>query len=110
MSLYDAAKDALRLAQQADNVELVQKIIDVQAQALDMQEAQQKQNQTIIVLRKEVDKLKEMKKYDFADGENYLIDTDNPSRKLCPYCTRKHNIPVPLNDFYCRLCKGYFGE
>jgi hypothetical protein len=38
MSLYDMAKDAFKLAQSSDNIELIQKILDVQQQALAQQE------------------------------------------------------------------------
>jgi hypothetical protein len=37
MSIYELAKDAWKLAQSSDNVELVQKILDVQQQALEQQ-------------------------------------------------------------------------
>lgn len=108
MSLYDAAKDALKIAQQADNVELVHKIIDVQTQALDMQEKQLKQNQEISDLKKQIEQMGRMKNYEFATDRNYLIDPDDPNRRFCPYCTRKHNLPVPLNGVYCAQCKGHY--
>lgn len=38
MSLYELAKDAVTLARQADNIELTQKILDLQSHALEMQE------------------------------------------------------------------------
>ena len=37
MGIYDAFKDALNVAQKADNVELYRKLLDLSAQALDLQ-------------------------------------------------------------------------
>lgn len=37
MSFYDALKDAVNLAQKADNIELYRQLLDLSAQALDMQ-------------------------------------------------------------------------
>jgi hypothetical protein len=38
MSIYQAAKDALKIARQLGNVELQQQLLDLQAQALELQE------------------------------------------------------------------------
>ena len=38
MSVYEAFKDVIKLAQKADNIELYRQLIDLSAQALDMQE------------------------------------------------------------------------
>ena len=37
MGFYDAFKDALNLAQKADNIELYRQLLDLSAQALDLQ-------------------------------------------------------------------------
>ena len=37
MGLYEAFKDAISVAQKADNVELYRQLLDLSAQALDMQ-------------------------------------------------------------------------
>lgn len=108
MSLYDAAKDALKLAQKLDNSELVQKILDVQSQALDMQEKQFEYVKQISSLQEENNRLKELKKFELAQGRNYLIDPDKPSRELCPLCTKKYGTEVPLNGYYCGQCKGHY--
>ena len=110
MSLYEAAKDALKLAQKADNAELVQKILDVQLQALDMQEKQFELVKRTSKLEEENKKLKELKKYIFADGKNYWIDPEAPERRLCPLCTKKNETPVPLDGYYCRQCKGDYSR
>ena len=37
MGLYDAFKDAMNMAQKADNIELYRQLLDLGAQALDLQ-------------------------------------------------------------------------
>ena len=37
MGLYDAMKDAISLAQKADNIELYRQLLDLSAQALELQ-------------------------------------------------------------------------
>lgn len=107
--MYEVVKDALKVAQKADNIELVQKLFDIQKQALDMQEKQQALNQTINELTSEISELKEAKKYVFAEGRNYLIDPGTPTRKLCPFCTQKHRIAVPLDrGRNCQQCKCHY--
>ena len=38
MGLYEAVKDVAKLAQQADNIDLYRRLLDLSAQALDMQD------------------------------------------------------------------------
>lgn len=108
MGLYEAIKDAYNIAQKADNIELIQKMLDVQKLALDMQEKQQQQNKKIVELEKELETLSDLSKYEFADGKNYLIDPAYPSRRFCPLCTKSRKIPVPIVARYCSQCKGNY--
>lgn len=61
MSLYEMVKDAASLAQKADNIELVRKLLNVQNMAIEMQEKQLSLNMKIEEQNKEIEKLKEMK-------------------------------------------------
>ena len=42
MSLYEGIKDAAKIVQKADNIELYQKLLDLSSQALDLQAQIQK--------------------------------------------------------------------
>ena len=109
MSLYDAAKDAVRLAQKVDNIELIQKLLDVQQQALDMQEKQQLLNIQVGELKMQISRLKASKKFVFAEGKNYLIDPEHSERHLCPVHTRQFGFEAPLIDGdYCNQCGQYY--
>ena len=52
MSFYDAIKDAVNLAQKADNVELYRQLLDLSAQALDLQAEVARLREENIALRK----------------------------------------------------------
>jgi predicted Zn-ribbon and HTH transcriptional regulator len=109
MSLYEMVKDAANLAQKADNIELVRKLLDVQNIAIEMQEKQLILNTKIEELNNEIKNLKEMKRIIFAEGEKYLIDPAFPDRPLCPVCTRKFGYEVPMyNRSHCSTCKKNF--
>lgn len=109
MSLYEVVKDAAKLAQKADNTELIQKLLDAQNMALEMQEKQLVYTSKITSLEQEISLLKEMKKLVFAPGKKYLIDPSHPERPLCPVCTRKYGYEVPMyNRSHCDVCKSSF--
>jgi len=61
-------------------------------------------------LDRENRELSESKKYIFAPGRMYLIDPDDPDRKLCPVCTKKLKIAVPVSQTngYCSTCERYY--
>ena len=50
-------------------------------------------------------KLKEVGKFIFPEGENYLIDPANPERHLCPLCSKKHMTAVPIEGHPMRGCR-----
>ncbi len=97
MSLYEAAKDAVKIAQKADNIELVQKVLDVQKEALDMQEKMQRKNDEIATLRQNL-KLLEL---EIREKGNYVLEksvywkTDDVDRAQ-PYCPTCHSKGIVL--------------
>lgn len=112
MGWYEAAKDAVSLAQKADNAELVQKILDVQKEALDMQEQLHKKNEEILKLKQKINSIEASKKYQYEDGKKWLIDSDKPTIKLCPTCLNRDKFESPLSNEdeygyrYCGNCKN----
>jgi len=106
MSLYDAAKDALKIAQKADNIDLIQKLLDVQESALDMQAKQQELQAKLAKAEGEIASLKTLAKFKLMDGHTYMIDQDSPQRSLCPVCTMKNGFAVPLlqGSNWCAAC------
>ena len=108
MSLYDAFKDAMNLAQKADNIELYRQLLDLGAQALDLQAE-------VARLREEN---AELKKSNDLDSEiEYYVDafvtrrTDKKPIKYCAACWVDKKKLVPLQDqrwqnYLCPLCKA----
>ena len=88
MGFYDAFKDAMNLAQKADNIELYRQLLDLGAQALDLQA--------------EVSKLNEENR----ELRNELNQRRNITRHKSPFITlNDENIVVP----YCAICYGKHG-
>lgn len=89
MSFYDAFKDAISVAQKADNVELYRQLLDLSAQALDLQAE-------VARLTEENKKLKEE-----------LTTKSNVIRHKGVYITLANDeIAIP----YCAICYGTEGK
>lgn len=101
MGMYEILRDGVKVVRNAGNVELSLKLAEVADELLE-------KNRKISELEKENQELKEIKKFKFADGKNYLVDPGDPARRLCPLCTKKHCTPVPLNGVFCKQCGGHY--
>lgn len=89
MSLYDAAKDAFKLAQKSNDAELIQKIIEVQKDALDMQDKQQRMQTKIGELEAEVKSLHEAAEFKGKisfDSNCGVYRIEGDVRAFCPKC------------------------
>jgi len=107
MGIYDGIKDVAKVMQQADNIELYQKLLDLSAQALDMQDE-------IAKLREEN---KELKNKNTISGkimrhapkdrtEPFITLSDDVTEiKYCARCFEIHNKLIQL-DFFgeCPQC------
>lgn len=108
MGLYDAMKDAINLAQKADNIELYRQLLDLSAQALELQAE-------VTRLQEENTELKKVRNLE-ADIE-YHVDafvtrkSDIKPIKYCAACWADKKKLVPLQDinwdnYECPLCKA----
>ena len=84
MELYAVIKDAISMAQKADNIDLMKKLYDVQAELLDLQNRNLELEQENMAL-KVAAKIKEHIEYNPARTLIYQIDAGN---KIGPYCTK----------------------
>lgn len=109
MGLYDAMKDAVSLAQKADNIELYRQLLDLSAQALDLQAE-------VARLKEENAELKRVSKLE--DDIEYYVDafvtrkSDVKPIKYCAACWVDKKKLVPLQNtmwdgFDCPLCKAH---
>lgn len=116
MSLYEAAKDAISIAQKADNVELLRQIIDLQKAMQDMQqenlELKRKNEELQAIIKKD----KSMK-YDHEESCYYEhLQDGNKEGPYCPICWEKDRIGIHLEPdsgsykWYCKSCKNVMGK
>ena len=75
MSLYDGLKDVISIAQKADNVELYRQLLDLSAEALDMQNHE---------LKNELSKEKSIQRH--IDGNYITLKDDDLQIKYCATC------------------------
>lgn len=114
MGLYEAFKDAISVAQKADNIELYRQLLDLSAQALDMQAE-------IAKLKEENAELKKRKEIanDIVRHKNPFITLNGDEQNLCycSHCWDSQQLLIQLNchengTFECPHCskKGVYDD
>lgn len=83
MGIIDEAKSLAKTIQQMDNIELYKKILDIQAEAMDLIEENKNLKQVNEKLR---DELKIKEKLEFENNLYWLKENDN--ERIGPFCTR----------------------
>lgn len=129
MSFYDAFKDALSIAQKADNVELYRQLLDLSAQALDLQaevmrlkeentELKKRQDLSVFLIRHTetfITKKDEKPILRYCshcwDADEKLVQLscdEDDGTFICPHCKMKGTYDVQLyNDWQKRQLEGY---
>ena len=105
MGLYEGIKDVAKVLQQADNIDLYQKLLDLSSQALEMQNE-------ILRLTSENNELKKKQEIESKicrHEELYLTLEENNSFLYCTYCwdNEQKLIQVRKNHgkFVCPHCE-----
>lgn len=102
MGLYDAFKDALNVAQKADNVELYRKILDLSAQALDLQAENARLKEENAELRKKKDLSERIVRH----SDPYItLKDENPTLYYCIHCW---DVDGRLVQLHCNDYNGSF--
>ena len=108
MNLYDAMKDAIRIAQKADNIELYRQLLDLSAQALDLQAELSR-------VREENERLK--RKQDISnritrhEALYVTLMGENPVLRYCSHCWDSNEQLIQLDcdmedgSFVCPHCR-----
>lgn len=96
MGFYDAFKDALSVAQKADNIELYRQLLDLSNQALELQNENSR-------LQNENDELKKEKALE-EDIVFHKTEQVDVLHNEYPYITRKSDLSEIR---YCGVCWGY---
>lgn len=107
MGFYDGIKDAISLAQKADNIELYRQLLDLGAQALEMQnQIQELKNEN----RELKEKLIERQKI-IRHSEGYLtIEDDEQEIQYCAVCYGNTGKMIQIPDLVkrCPICGNRF--
>lgn len=111
MGLYDGIKDVAKIVQQADNIELYRQLLDLGAQALELQDENTKLKEEIASLKKA-----KMTEDRIQRHENpYLTLSDDPIKvKYCAVCwdSEQKLVQMKIVEQYgnrsvrCHKCKN----
>ena len=111
MGLYDAMKDAVALAQKADNVELYRQLLDLSAQALELQAE-------VAGLKEENAKLRKQLSYKAAiirHPQPYITFAgDELNLKYCAICWDNEEKTIQMYEYstysgewlHCKKCEN----
>lgn len=106
MGLYDAMKDAVNLAQKADNIELYRQLLDLSSQALDLQAEVAKLREENNELKRKQDISKKIIRH---EEPCITIEGDDLSLYYCSHCWDSEQMLIQLNcktngTFECSHC------
>ena len=96
MGLYDGIKDLAKVVQQADNIDLYRQLLDLGAQALEMQDELRKLKEENSDLKH---KVKEHQRINRHKGAFITIEGDNLNIPYCAICYAKTGSLLQLRDF-----------
>ena len=101
MSFYDAIKEAINLAQKADNIELYRQLLDLGAQALEMQNEIAQLKMENLELKKKDEISKDIIRHE----DPYLTLQGKPvTERYCATCWGKDEKLIQVK----RMCNGSF--
>ena len=108
MGLYEAFKDAITVAQKADNVELYRQLLDLSAQALDMQAEIARLKEENAELRKRRNVANEIIRH---DEPCVTLKNDSQNLFYCSHCWDSQQLLIQINchdngTFECPHCKA----
>ncbi len=108
MSFYDAFKDAISVAQKADNVELYRQLLDLSAQALDLQAEVARLREENAALRKSKDISEKVIRH---EEPVVTIEGDTKNLYYCSHCWDSQQLLIQINchndgTFTCPHCQS----
>lgn len=114
MSFYEAFKDAMNMAQKADNIELYRQLLDLSAQALELQAEVSR----LTVENKQLKQKADLERRILRNEQPFFtLEGENQDIRYCSNCWAKNKILIQLqcNDdghFRCSECttKGIYDK
>ena len=103
MSLYDGIKDVAKIVQQADNIELYRQLLDLGAQALDLQAENARLRNELLEMKKE----KEIESRIERHQQPYLtLIDDAPHLKYCATCWDRDRKLIQMREVTEHMSTG----
>lgn len=117
MNIIENAKEAVKLVQQIDNIELYKKILDVQSDGLEIMEQLKEKIEKIDILEKAL----EFKGKLVVRGSAYFLTNDSDEIIDGPFCTKCFDIDhkkcriiprgrIDHSEVQCLKCKVVFNS
>ena len=109
MSVYDVVKDCVSIAQKADNIPLVEKLIDAQKQILDLME----ENRELKEKLRDAKETEQIADRVVRHKDAFVTLKDDPDKKVfCSCCWDRERklIQVQVGQYatyQCQACKSY---
>ncbi len=101
MDLYQGIKDVAKVLQQADNIELYKKLLDLCKQALDMQAEVERLTRE----NRELREAQELKTKIIRHDEPFITLEGHPdSERFCTTCYGREHVLIQVRDLH----NGYF--
>ncbi|WP_297957116.1 hypothetical protein [uncultured Ruminococcus sp.] len=101
MGLYEGIKDAIGLAQKADNADLIKQLLDLGAQALEMQDEIRKLKEE----NEELKKANDIESRIIMHKENYITLKDDAEEiHYCSNCWGLNHKLIPKTETGCYEC------
>ena len=114
MGFYDAMKDAVNMAQKADNIELYRQLLDLSAQALDLQAEVARLREENAELKKRRDVASKVIRH---EEPCITLDGDTTALYYCSHCWDSEQLLIQLSchsngTFECPHChaKGNYSN
>ena len=108
MGLYEGIKDVAKVIQQADNIDLYKRLLDLGSQALDMQAEIAKLKEENEILKRRHDLTTKVQRH---QGTYITLSDDSQSIRYCSNCWDCEQKLIQLNTrdygtFFCPHCKN----
>lgn len=101
MGLYEGIKDAIGLAQKADNADLIKQLLDLGTQALEMQDEIRKLKEE----NEELKKANDLESRIIMHKENYITLKDDAEEiHYCSNCWGLNHKLIPKTETGCYEC------
>jgi hypothetical protein len=101
MGIIESAKEVVKIVQQIDNIELNRKVLDLEAEVLELTQQLREKDETISKLNEAL----ETKGKIICQNSVYFMVDDEGNKKDGPFCTKCFDV----DHFLCRLIQFHPG-